>query len=403
MTDPRITRLAELLINHSTRLQKGEHVLIEAFDVPEQIVLELIRAARRAGGHPHVALRNTRIMRALTADAAEQNLKTWAECDRYRMKQMQAYIGVRGNENVSEMAGIPDEQMKKQARLYAKPVHFEQRVNHTKWCVLRWPTPSMAQLAQMNTEAFENFYFDVCTMDYPKMDRAAAKLAARMRRTDRVHIEGPGDTDLTFSIKGIPVIPCTGEYNIPDGECFTAPVRDSVNGVIHYNTPTIYNGVTFNNVRLTFRHGKIIEAEADGSSDLLNSILNTDPGARYVGEFAIGFHPNIMQPMKDILFDEKIAGSIHFTPGRAYEHADNGNRSEIHWDLVLIQRPEFGGGLLRFDNEIVREDGQFVTRDLRDLNPEALIGRNGSATGVRAAPRSTSRRKRLSKARSRAR
>jgi aminopeptidase len=403
MTDPRISKLAELLTTHSTRLKKGEHVLIEAFDVPEQIVLELIRAARRAGAHPHVALRNTRIMRALQADAPDDNLKTWAECDRFRMKQMQAYIGVRGSENASEMSGIGDEQMKKQARLYAKPVHFEQRVNHTRWCVLRWPTPSMAQLAQMSTEAFEDFYFDVCTMDYPKMDRAAAKLAARMRRTDRVHIEGPGDTDLTFSIKGIPVIPCTGEYNIPDGECFTAPVRDSVNGVIHYNTPTIYNGVTFNNVRLTFRNGKIIDASADAGSEALNSILNTDAGARYVGEFAIGFHPCIMHPMKDILFDEKIAGSIHFTPGRAYEHADNGNRSEIHWDLVLIQRPEFGGGVLRFDDEVVRENGRFIARDLRDLNPEALLGRNGVTAAVRGAPRTSTRRRRIAKARARAR
>jgi aminopeptidase len=372
MPDPRITRLAELLVTHSTRLEPGEHVLIEGFDVPEDIVIELVRAARRVGAHPHVALRNNRVMRALIVDAAEDNLAAWGDIDLYRMKKMQGYIGVRGSLNVSELGDIKSEQMQRQARLYAKPVHFEQRVNKTKWCVLRWPTPSMAQLAQMSTEAFEDFYFDVCTMDYPKMDRAAQSLAKLMEKTDKVRLNGPGDTDLAFSIKDIPVIPCCGEYNIPDGEVFTAPVRDSVNGVIHFNTPTIYNGVSFTNVRLEFKNGKIVGASADQNSEKLENVFDTDEGARYVGEFAIGFNPFIMHAMKDILFDEKIAGSLHFTPGRAYENAFNGNRSEIHWDLVLIQRPEFGGGTIEFDGEVVRRDGMFVTKDLQALNPEAL-------------------------------
>lgn len=370
--DPRYLKLAELLINHSTRLQKGEHVLIEAFDIPEDMVIALVKTARKAGGHPHVALRNNRVIRALDLDAADDNLTVWADYDRYRMAKMQAYIGVRGSANVSEMAGIPDAQMKKKGRLYAKPVHFEQRINHTKWCVLRWPTPSMAQLAQMSTEEFENFYFDVCTLDYGRMDRMAQPLADRMRRTDRVHLKGPGETDLKFSIKNIPIIPCCGDRNIPDGEVFTAPVRDSVNGIIHFNTPTIYNGVTFDNIRLEFRSGKIIDACANGNTPQLNSILDTDEGARYVGEFAIGFNPYILSAMKDILFDEKIAGSLHFTPGRAYEEADNGNRSEIHWDLVLIQRPEYGGGTITFDDEVIRRDGIFIPTELQGLNPESL-------------------------------
>jgi len=372
MLDPRITKLADLLVQHSTRLKPGEHVLVEAFDIPEAMVIALVRAVRRAGAHPHVALRSNRIMRALQEDAAEDNLSTWADCDLARMKRMDAYIGLRGALNVSELAGIPTEQMQAAARLYQRPVHFEQRVNHTRWCVLRWPSPSMAQLAEMDTESFEDFYFNVCTLDYPRMQKAADGLAERMRRTDRVHIQGPGDTDLTFSIKDIPVVPCTGAHNIPDGECFTAPVRDSVNGVIHFNTPTLYNGVSFENVRLEFRDGRVVDADAEQGRDELNAILDTDEGGRYVGEFAIGFNPYILRPMKDILFDEKIAGSLHFTPGRAYEDADNGNRSEIHWDLVLIQRPDHGGGTITFDEEVIRRDGDFVTDDLQPLNPEAL-------------------------------
>jgi aminopeptidase len=375
MIDPRVRRLAQLLIQHSTELQKGEHVLIELFDAPDAIGQALIEEARAVGGNPHLAIRSNRLMRALNEDASEDNLKVWAAYDLDRMTRMQAYIAIRGSENVSEMSGVADEQMKRIARLYQKPVHFERRVNHTKWCVLRWPTPSMAQLAQMSTKAFEDFYFDVCTLDYAKMDAACQPLKARMEKADRVHIKGPRDTDLTFSIKGIGVVPCCGDRNIPDGECFTAPVKNSVNGVVHYNTPTIYNGVTFDNVRLVFKDGKIVEASADQNSDTLNAIFDTDAGARYVGEFAIGFNPFIKTGMKDILFDEKIAGSFHFTPGRCYAETDNGNVSEIHWDLVCSQRPEHGGGEIRFDGELIRKDGVFVPADLHGLNPDRLGGR----------------------------
>jgi len=370
--DPRYLKLADLLINFSCRLQKGEHILIESFDIPSEMTIALVRAARKAGGHPHVAERSGRIMAALYEDAGEDNFKVWAEYDLERMKRMHAYLGMRGSYNVNELSGVPDTQMQKQARLYGKPVHFEQRVNHTKWCVLRWPTSSMAQLANMNTEAFEEFYFRVCCLDYARMEHASKALSKRMAATDKVHIKGPGDTDLHFSIKGIPNVPCCGQMNIPDGEVFTSPVRNSVNGVIHYNTPTLYNGVSFENIRLEFKDGKIVTCSSSLNNDRLQKVFDTDEGARYVGEFAIGFHPHILQPMKDILFDEKIAGSIHFTPGRAYETADNGNSSEIHWDLVLIQRPEYGGGTLSFDGEVIRKDGRFVVADLDPLNPDKL-------------------------------
>jgi aminopeptidase len=230
----------------------------------------------------------------------------------------------------------------------------------------------MAQQAGMSTEAFEDFYFDVCTgVDYGKLREAQKPLQKRMEAADRVQLIGPGDTDISFSIKDIPVIPCYGERNIPDGECFTAPVRESVNGVIHFNTATTYQDKPFDDVRLTFKNGKIVDATGSDSA-ALNEILDSDEGARYIGEFSIGFNPYILQPMRDILFDEKIAGSIHFTPGQAYEIADNGNRSQIHWDMVLIQRADYGGGEIRFDGETIRKDGLFVVEDLKGLNPENL-------------------------------
>ncbi len=375
MMDPRITKLAEMLIHYSCELKKGEHILIEAFDLPEEMVIATVKAAHAAGGHAHVAIRNNRVMRALLDGGCDDQFTAWADYDERRMKLMDCYLGLRGSLNVSELADVDEERMKQFHRLYSKPVHFEERVNRTRWCVLRWPTSSMAQMAEMSTDAFEEFYFNVCTLDYSRMDKAAQKLKARMDRTERVHIVGPGDTDLSFSIKDIPTIPCSGKLNVPDGECFTAPVRDSVNGVIQYNTPTLYNGQTFKGVRLVFKDGKIVEASCEAGDDVkLNSIFDSDEGARFVGEFAIGYNPFVLEAMKDILFDEKIAGSLHFTPGRCYEEAPNGNDSEIHWDLVLIQRPEYGGGTIAFDDEIVRKDGIFVVDDLKDLNPENLKG-----------------------------
>ncbi len=380
MKDPRLATLANLLINHSTQLAPGEHILIEAIDMPQEMVIELVRTAQEAGGHAHVALRTNEVMRALQAGGEDQAFETWAACDIDRMKRMDAYLGLRGSHNVSEMSDVDGDRQQAWGRLYMKPLHLQERVNNTKWCVLRWPTPSMAQLAGMSTEAFEDFYFDVCTIDYGHMEKAAAALVARMEATDAVHLLGPGDTDLTFSIKDIAVRPCCGRMNIPDGECFTAPVRDSVNGVIHFNTASIYRGHTFEGIRLTFKDGRIVEATADQGGEHLDSILDSDEGARYVGEFAIGFHPGILEPMKDTLFDEKIAGSLHFTPGNAYENADNGNRSDIHWDLVLIQRPEYGGGTITFDGEVIRDGGLFVAEDLVALNPQELL------CGAAAAP-----------------
>jgi aminopeptidase len=251
-----------------------------------------------------------------------------------------------------------------------KKVHQNIRVPETKWVVLRWPSGSMAQLAQMSTEAFETFYFDVCTVDYERMSEAMVPLKELMETTDRVRLRAPG-TDLRFSLKGIPAVLCDGHRNIPDGEVYTAPVRDSVNGTIQYNTPTLYRGVTHNDVRFAFQDGRIVKASSN-RSEHLNETLDTDEGARYIGEFAIGFHPLIHNPMKDVLFDEKIAGSIHLTPGMAYKEAWNGNTSNIHWDLVLRMDPASGGGEIWFDDRLVRRDGKFVLDELKGLNPEAL-------------------------------
>lgn len=358
------------MIRYSCGLKKGERVLIENFGVEAEFVAALIKETYEVGADPVVVLRDQTVLRALMMGANAAKWDEEAKLDAERMRGVDAYIGIRGGNNGYETADVPADKMSLYMQRYSKPVHSEIRVPKTRWVVLRYPTPSMAQLAETSLEAFEDHYFNVCTLDYGKMSLAMDALVRRMEATDRVRIVGPG-TDLSFSIKGMPAIKCDGKLNIPDGEVFSAPVRDSVNGVIQYNTPSLYQGNVFERTRLTFENGKIVAAESSDSVRS-NQIFDTDEGARYVGEFAIGVNPYITKAIKDTLFDEKIAGSFHFTPGSCYDECPNGNKSAIHWDLVCIQTPEYGGGEMYFDDELIRRDGLFVTDDLKGLNPENL-------------------------------
>ncbi len=370
MRDPRLQQFARNLVRYSVDLQPGENILIEMIGLRDQELTKcLIEEVYAVGGHPFIEFRYPEVTRKLMLGGNQELYERMAAVELNRMKQMQAYIAVRSGDNITETSDVPEDKLRLFMKVYQRPV-VDQRVNHTKWCVMRYPNPSMAQQANTSTEAFEDFYFQVCNLDYSKMSGAMDSLVELMNKTDKVRLVGSG-TDLSFSIKDIPAIKCAGQNNIPDGEVFTAPVKDSVNGVISYNTPTIYMGTSFENVTLRFDNGKIVEATANNTAKL-NEILDTDDGARFVGEFAIGVNPYIQQPMKDILFDEKIDGSIHFTPGNAYTDADNGNRSSVHWDMVLIQRPEYGGGEIYFDDRLIRKDGRFVVPELEKLNPEHL-------------------------------
>jgi aminopeptidase len=364
MHDPRYDKLAKVLVEYSTRLKRNENVLIETFDVPDEMTVALVRSARKAGANVLAQVYHARVNRELALDASERQLNLSAINELARMKKMDAYIAIRGSHNITELSDVPAEQMKLVAKKM-RPV-TDWRVKKTKWVVLRWPSSSMAQLAGMSTEAFEDFYFEVCTLDYRKLQPGMNALKALMDKTDRVEIKGPG-TDLRFSIKGIGSVICGGDRNIPDGEVFSCPVKDSVEGHVLFNAPTIYQGTSFDNVRLEFENGKIVKASGN-NTEKLNKILDSDPGARYIGEFSLGFNPFVLHPMRDILFDEKIAGSFHFTPGQAYDDADNGNRSQVHWDMVNIQRPDYGGGEVYFDGKLIRRDGEFVPANLKSLN-----------------------------------
>lgn len=365
-------RLAQNLVKHSCAVQKGQRVLIEQACVDPEFVVALIEQVHLAGGIPFVHNFVPEISKALMLCTDTQRAQLLASFDLPKMQAMDTYISIGGSHNVFENSDVPTMNLQTYAQYYSQPVHIEERVNNTNWVILRWPTPAFAQSAGLSTNAFKDMFFKVCTLDYGKMSAAMDALVQRLQRTNFVRITAPG-TDISFSIAGVPAIKCAGKNNIPDGEVFTAPIKNSVNGTITYNIPTLENGTRFDNICFVVQDGKIISATAGNQTQKLNQILDTDEGARFFGEFALGVNPHITQPILDILFDEKMCGSIHLTPGSCYTEAPNGNQSAVHWDLVLCQLPQFGGGEIFFDGELVRKDGRFVTPDLLALNPENLI------------------------------
>ncbi|WP_221563414.1 aminopeptidase [Alkalihalobacillus sp. TS-13] len=369
MKDERLVRLANTLVNHSLELQKDQAVLITGSVVAKPLMKEIIREVYKVGGKPFLELQDDELTVEIAKSSNEASveiLKGWLE---KKIEDVDALIHIRAINNDAEMSEVPSDVMQLHGKVM-KPVH-DVLTNQRNWVLLDYPTSAGAQKAKMGTERYEDYVFEVCGIDYEMLAERQKALQNLMERTEKVRIVAP-NTDLTFSIKDIPVVASHGKRNIPDGEIFTAPVKDSVNGTITYNTPCPYRGVTYNNVSLTLKDGKIVDAVAD-NTEKLNEILDSDEGARYIGEFAIGMNPLINTPVGNILFDEKINGSIHFTPGLAYDSADNGNRSMVHWDMVLILREEYGGGELYFDNQLIQKDGLFVLDELKPLNPDQLL------------------------------
>jgi len=360
MKDKRNSILAQSLIDYSVKLQPGQILYLEIKGMQTlELGKEIIKYATEKGGVVFHYYNDESLTRQFLKTATDEQMKILADFHLDMMKKSSAYLGLRGSDNPFDLADIDSKQMERFQKIFYKPVHLEERVKRTNWCVLRFPNNAMAQLAETSQEKFEDFYYDVCCLNYAKMSKAMNPLVELMQKTDKVHITAPG-TDLTFSIKDIAVVKCDGERNIPDGEVYTAPVRESINGIITYNTPSLHEGVVYNDISFTFKDGKIIKATSAAFEDKLNKVLDTDENARYVGEFAIGVNPFVLHPMKDTLFDEKIRGSFHLTPGCCYDEAPNGNTSAIHWDLVLIQREDYGGGEIYFDDKLIRKDGVFT-------------------------------------------
>lgn len=359
------SKLANILVNYSCSLKPHEKVMIEACDVPDEFIEVLLKEIYKAQAYPFLIKNSSQTHRQVLQNINEEYASMLKKYMLPVMKDMDAYISIKGINNKYELCDINQKNIKTYTQFYQEDI-VQERVNNTKWVILNYPTPSLAQEANMSTAAFKDYFYLVCNLDYEKMDKAMNALKNLMEKTDEVHIVGNG-TDLKFSIKNMPAIKCSGKCNIPDGEVYTAPLKYSVNGVINYTVPSIYDGKKFDNIKLKVKDGKIIDATSSNTAGL-NYILDTDEGARYFGEFALGVNPFIKKPMLDILFDEKMFGSFHLTPGRCYEDADNTNQSSIHWDMVCCQTKEYGGGEIYFDNVLIRKDGIFVLPELNDLN-----------------------------------
>lgn len=370
MRDPRIQKLARQLVHHSCRVQPHENVMIGVEGCGLELARHIVHEVHETGAYPFVQIHDPETQRLLLMQTSPRHMELLKHKQLQWMERMDSYIDIRGTRNIYELQDVPASHTEMYAKNFQRPLFLELVSRKVKWVILRYPNEAMAQAANMSTEGFEQFYFSVCTANYTKMEQASQALKRRMEQTDRVRIIGP-DTDLSFSIKDMPVVSCFGRFNIPDGEIYTAPVIDSVQGVVTFNVPSMFHGILFENIRLEFEQGQIVSATST-QTEGLNRILNTDEGARYIGEFALGLNPHILSPMNDALFDEKIAGSFHLTPGQALHNADNGNRSSIHWDLVSIQRPEYGGGVIYFDDVCIRRDGLFVVEDLLPCNPDSL-------------------------------
>ena len=370
--DERILKLAENVLKNSVKLKKGERIYIEAFGESTLPALQAFAAqAAKLGGVPFYYFNDEALTKAWVTNASETQIKEHAEIHKKLMSESDVYVAIRGYDDLFCLSDLPEKQAKWYNAYYMGGVHTQTRVPNTRWCVMRFPNNTMAAMAKMSEDAFEEFYFKSCLLDYSQMDKAMRPLQKLMMKTDKVHIKAK-NTDLSFSIKNIPVIRCSGEVNIPDGEVYTAPVKESINGYIQFNTDTTYNGIFFSNIYLEFENGRIVKARSLVNDDKLQKLLKSDEGACYMGEFALGINPYITKPMLDILFDEKIGGSFHMAIGNSYNDAFNGNKSSIHWDLVQIQTPEWGGGEIYFDDKLIRKNGRFVLKELEALNPENL-------------------------------
>lgn len=364
--DERLEKLSSTIVNYSVSVKEGDRVLIQyESNMCNRLIKYLIKDIYKNKGIPFVKLLDNELSSLILEKADSKTIDEMIKMKTYEVDNFDCFIRICYTENEYEDKDVSSEIRKE---LGSKSQHVDDiRINERRWVLLNYPSMIDAYKAHMKYDEFVNYSLDVMNVDYKAMSKKIEPLKKLMENTDKVRIVGL-DTDITFSIKGMPAIPCCGTANIPDGELYTAPIKNTVNGVITYNTPSPYHGNIFNNIRLEFKDGQIVNCSSSENTDLLKEIFDTDEGARYIGEFSLGFNPKITSPMGDILYDEKIMGSLHFTPGRCYEDCDNGNISSIHWDLVLIQTPEYGGGEIYFDDVLIRKDGKFVLDNLKQLN-----------------------------------
>lgn len=369
----RMDALAALLLDHAIRIRPGELFEINGALPAKPLIKALLRGAAARGAYPVVELEDDELTRLTLAcidpahpERTRPMLEKQAAWELAKWERLAAHIDIGVDENDAELSAVDGRAMAcyRAARTQVRRAMVER----TRWVYLHYPTAADAQKAGLCLDDMTELFFGAALVDYAAMERRMEPLVRRMERARQVRISGP-DTELTFSIAGMPAVACAGRVNIPDGEVYTAPVRASVNGHVRFNTAARRYGHTFANPRLEFSGGRIVRATCDGDAAAFNRLLDADEGARFCGEFALGVNNALTRAIGNALYDEKIGGSFHLAAGNAYPDASNGNRSQLHLDMVCLQTAACGGGDILFDGELIRRDGLFVPEELRGLNP----------------------------------
>ncbi|MDM5335848.1 aminopeptidase [Fictibacillus enclensis] len=354
------------IIHQSLTLNAGETVYVDIVgEVSQEFTDRLATAILKIKATPIFHFSPITLLKTQLIHGDAQFFDNLIQNELPLLKQVDAYMSIRADQNIYELQDVPAQKQELYTKHYALPKQME--IMEKKWLILKYPTEALAQLAHLSIDQFKRAFFKASSVNFKPLEPGIKSLQKRLATTKNVRVLSP-HTDLTFSIHNMPSFVCTGTYNLPDGEIFTAPLLYSANGCITFNVPSSLLGTTYEHVKLQFENGRIVKATCS-QQEQFNLLLQTDNGASYLGEFGIGFNPEILHPFGNPLFDEKMAGSIHLAIGQPYEMSDNGNKSNIHLDLILCQIEEYGGGELYFDDELIRKNGYFVPDHLHSLNP----------------------------------
>jgi aminopeptidase len=365
--NPRIRKFAEILLNHSTDVSESDNVYLLATSLESlPLFREVRRQIIRKGAFPHEHLLYDSQIGSDSMDydwvehASEEQLEHNSEAKLREMKQMDAYIRIGGQDNYQELSNISSDKVSSAVKGGEK---IKEERFDKDWATTRYPTTGLAQSAGMSKSELEELIFDAVTeTDWDEQKRKNQIIKEKFDEGSKVHIIGE-KTDLTFDLAGRKGVNSHGKRNMPDGEVFYAPVKESLEGKVYFNYPGVSSGTWIHDIRLVFDEGKIVEFSASKNEDQLRSMIDTDEGSRFIGEFGIGTNEKLDTFIGETLLDEKMAGTVHLAIGRAYKmsHPDEEkrNKSAVHWDLVKDLRPDFGGGKIVLDGEVVQEDGEW--------------------------------------------
>ena len=367
MRDPRLGKLAEVLVNYSVGVKRGQLVRISAASVAEPLVVEIYREVVRAGGHPMVRMSADELGEIFFKGATDEQLDYLNPVAKFEVETIDCSIGVWADENTKALTNCDPKRMARNSAA-RRPIGdiFMRRAaeGRLKWSGTQFPCQASAQDADMSLGEYEDFVFGAGLLNEADPVAAWKRVSERQQRLvdflngkSDYHVTSANGTDLRMSVAGKKWINCDGHENFPDGEVFTGPAVDSASGIVRFSFPAVHGGREVENVRLKFKDGKVVEASADKGEEFLISMLDMDAGSRLLGECAIGTNYNITRYTKNTLFDEKIGGTVHFALGAGYPETGNSNQSGLHWDMVVDLRM---GGVVEIDGVKVSENGRFV-------------------------------------------